>query len=59
MKVRLYFGDRQYTFLQDFETIAKVVSMALGGKSEDKPPPVPKNKAELAGMMASVFGKKQ
>lgn len=59
MRTRLYTAEKQHTFIQDFESIALIISAALGGKAEEDKPPIPKTKEELAGMMASVFGRKQ
>ena len=58
MKSRLYIAEKQYGYLQDFETLAKIISMALGGKSEEKVVEAPQTKEELAATLHSVFGRK-
>lgn len=51
-------AEKQHGYIQDFETIARIISMALGGKEEEKEAPIPKSKAELAASVAAVFGRK-
>lgn len=51
-------GEKQNGYIQDFETLAKILSMAFGGKKEEDTAPVPKTKGEAALMMAQVFGRR-
>lgn len=54
-KLRLYVAEKQYGYIQDFETIARIISMALGGKEKEEEIPIPKTKGEAAMMVASIF----
>lgn len=51
-------AEKQNSFIQDYETISKIISMALGGESKEKEAPIPKNMAEAQVMMAKVFGRR-
>lgn len=62
VKLRLYLGERQAHILQDYQSLALIVSQALGGSkakggrssSEDKE--VPRTKQEMEAAFKSVFG---
>lgn len=60
MRTRLKLGEKQAHFIQDYQSIAVVVSQALGGgtKAANENKNVPQNKAEAQSLFNRVFGKK-
>lgn len=59
MRTRLKLGSKQADVVQNFQSLAMVVSQALGGGGETKKlAPEPKTKAEMVASFHSVFGKK-
>ena len=55
VKLRLYLGHQQALIVQNFQSMATIVSQAFGGKKKDKPVE-PKSQAELELAFRSVFG---
>lgn len=58
MKVKNFLGHRQALILQEFQTLAEIMSMAFGDGSskQEKKAPVPQNSEELTRMFGAVFG---
>jgi hypothetical protein len=61
----LYIGEKQAIIVQEFQTLQKIVSMALGGSEKGKSDPasdpnvnlmVPKTGGELKAAFGKVFG---
>jgi hypothetical protein len=48
-------GHQQALIIQNFQTLATIVSQAFGGKKENKPT-MPQTKEELEASFRSVFG---
>jgi len=55
VKLRLYVGHTQASIVQDFQTMAIIVSQAFGG-GKKKEVYEPKTKADLELAFGSVFG---
>lgn len=53
--MRLHLGREQALIVQNFQTIAMIVSQAFGGKKK-KDVAVPKTKEELETSFKSIFG---
>ena len=56
MKISLKYGYENTQVVQNFETLANVVSMALGGKGKDQDTVVPTSDDELERAMMKVLG---
>lgn len=55
-KVRVYVGFQQSLITQQFQTFAKVVSIALGGGKKTEKAPLIQSKDELRARMSKMFG---
>lgn len=59
VKLRLYLGCSQARIVQDYQSLAKVVSEAFGGSTQSKVDEntlVPKTKEEMQAAFKGVFG---
>lgn len=56
VKLRLYLGEKQASIVQDFQTLAKIVSEAFGSGKKDEKVEVPQTEAQMKAAFNSVFG---
>ncbi len=56
VKLRLYLGHQQALIVQNFQSLATIVSQAFGGKKKNDDVVVPQSKDELEIAFRSVFG---
>lgn len=59
MKLRLHLGREQALIIQEYQTLGKVISQALGGSKSSKTAEevtIPKTGAEMQAAFKSVFG---